>query len=249
MEEKLLQEIGLTEGETKVYFALVKLGSTKTGPLAKEAQVSSSKVYKIIDRLEKKGLVGHVLKGDVKHFNAMNPKRILNYIEEKEEELEKKKQKVEKMIPEIQGLLQDSDKKSEAFVFEGFKGITNFFKEILDDLKSGEEYYVIGGTYGAILGLREFFYNYHNQRAKKNIRVKMLANHNEKGVLEKTTHKKAEIRFLPEYFVSNMQITFYKNKAFIHIVNKSPVGFLIENEDAVKSFKSYFNALWKIAGM
>ena len=40
MDLKLLEEIGLTEGETKVYLALLRLGSTKTGALAKEAGVS-----------------------------------------------------------------------------------------------------------------------------------------------------------------------------------------------------------------
>jgi sugar-specific transcriptional regulator TrmB len=50
MDPKMLEEIGLTEGESKVYLALLKLGATKTGPLIKEADVSSSKVYKILER-------------------------------------------------------------------------------------------------------------------------------------------------------------------------------------------------------
>ena len=53
MDVKLLHDIGLTDGETKVYLALISLGTTKTGPLASKAGVSSSKVYKILDRLEK----------------------------------------------------------------------------------------------------------------------------------------------------------------------------------------------------
>ena len=69
MDSKILQDIGLSEGESKVYFALLKLGETKTGELSKQAGVSSSKVYKILDRLERKGMVGHVLKGEVKYFS------------------------------------------------------------------------------------------------------------------------------------------------------------------------------------
>ena len=57
MDERLLQDIGLTNGESKVYLALLNLGETKTGELAKKSQVSSSKIYKILDRLEKKGIV------------------------------------------------------------------------------------------------------------------------------------------------------------------------------------------------
>ena len=247
MNTKLLEQIGLTEGETKVYLTMIKLGETKTGPLAKEAEVSSSKVYKILDRLIKKGLAGHVIKGKIKYFSALEPKRILEYMDKKEQELKQKKELVKKLIPELE-LSQRSTKQPEAIIYNGFKGVTNFFRNILDELKKGEEYYVIGATYGAnIPGLREFFYNYHKERSKKGIKVKMLANYETKGNIEKTTQKSADIKYLPAHFASNMQITFYKNRAFITIWSENPMGFLMENVEAVKSFKSYFDTLWKIA--
>jgi hypothetical protein len=47
--------------------------------------------------------------------------------------------------------------------------------------------------------------------------------------------------------MSEMQILFYKNKTFIVLWVKEPVGFLIESEEIAKSFKKYFDAFWKIA--
>lgn len=243
----LLEEIGLTHGETKVYLALLRLGTTKTGSLTKEASVSSSKVYKILDRLIKKGLVGHVLIGKIKYFKALEPKRILDYMEEKEKQLSEKKELVKKLLPQLEIEQKLAGKKTGAIICEGFKATTNFFRNILDDLKAGEEYYVIGASYGEVPALRPFFYNYHFQRVKHGIIVKMLANYDTKGNLEKTTAKKSEIRYLPKQFISNMQITFYKNKAFIALWTKTPVGFLIEDEEVVKGFRKYFNAFWKIA--
>ena len=76
MDPKELTRIGFTIGEAKVYLALLRLGSTTTGPLATEAGVSSSKVYKILARLEKKGLAGHTIKSKVKHFQAIDPRRL-----------------------------------------------------------------------------------------------------------------------------------------------------------------------------
>ena len=245
MDLRLLESIGLTQGEAKVYLALLKLGETKTGPLAKEAQVSSSKVYKILDRLINKGLAGQITKGKIQYFSSIEPKRLAEFIDKKEEEIEKERTIINDILPELE-LIRNSSKKPNATIYEGFKAITNFFKNILDELKKDDVYYVIGENYGDVKGLREFFYNYHSQRAKKGIIVKMLANYNVKGNLEKTTHKKAYIRYLPELFASKMQITFYKDKAFIHLVTKNPSGFLIYNEEIVKSFKSYFETLWKI---
>jgi sugar-specific transcriptional regulator TrmB len=249
MDLKLLEDIGLTEGEVKVYLALLKLGASKTGPLATTAGVSSSKVYKILARLEKKGLVGHALKGDVKYFSALEPRRIMDYIDEKQVQLEDRKKLMEKMLPELEKQRKAASQKSEAHIYDGFRAVTNFFRNVLDELKPGETYYVIGAGYGKgeVPGLYQFFYRHHLKRADRKIRVKMLANYDTKNTLVETTSLNSEIRFLPQYLITNMEIVFYKNKVFIAILTSEPKGFLIESDEAVKSFQAYFNALWKIA--
>jgi sugar-specific transcriptional regulator TrmB len=247
MDFKLLEEIGLTEGEAKVYAALLRLGSTKTGPLASKAGVSSSKVYKILERLEKKGIVGHVLKGEVKHFTALEPRRLMDYMEEREEQLQEKKRLVEKMLPELEKQ-KSLGRKSEATVYSGFRASTNFFRGIVEELKPGETYYVIGAGYGeGVPGLYDFFYRHHLRRAKRGVRVKMLANHDVRGTLVETTKHKSEVRFLPEYLITNMEIVFYKNKVYIILAGDELIGFLLENEEAAKGFRKYFNMLWKIS--
>lgn len=246
MDHKLLQEIGLSEGEAKVYLALLRLGSTKTGALAKEASVSSSKVYKILDRLMKKGLAGFVKKGDVKFYNALEPKRVLEFIDEKEAELKKKKELIRKILPDLE-LESRSNKKSIATLYEGTKGIMNFYRNILYELKRGEQYYVIGAGYGTTPSIMPFFESYHRDRIKKGIIVNMLANHDTKETLVPPTRIKSKVRFLPQYLFTNMTILFYREKVFIIIWTKEPTAVLITSKDAVKSFKAYFDTFWRIA--
>ncbi|MFH0713948.1 MAG: helix-turn-helix domain-containing protein [Candidatus Micrarchaeota archaeon] len=247
MDLKLLEEIGLTQGEVKVYLALLKLGSTKTGLLALKAGVSSSKVYKILGRLEKKGLAGHVLKSGVKFYSGMAPRRVIDYIDEREKQLQEKRLLVENMLPELEASQKLAGDVSEATIFDGFKAVTNFFRNALDELKPGETYYVIGAGYGEVPHLREFFYGHHRRRAAKKIKLKMLANFNMKENIVETTSLHSEIRFLPQYLVTNMQIVFFKNKVFIILWTQDPKGFLLESKEAVKSFQAYFDAFWKIA--
>ena len=78
MDIKLLLEAGLTEGEVKVYLALLEIGETTTGPLIKKAKVSASKCYDILERLIQKGLVSSSVKANMKYFSAADPKRILD---------------------------------------------------------------------------------------------------------------------------------------------------------------------------
>ncbi len=248
MDPHLLQDIGLTAGEAKVYLALLALGTTTTGPLAAKAGVSSSKVYKILDRLIKKGLVGHVTRGKIKYFSAFEPKRILEYIEEKENTLHHEKTAIQMLLPQLELAHKRAKEKSQALIYEGFKAIKNFYLGILDELHPDETYYVIGAGYGKESpGVKEFFQNFHTQRAKKKIGVKMLANFDVKGKLVHATSLHSEIRFLPQYLITDMSIIFYKHKAFIFFLTEEPIGFLMINEEAVKSFKTYFDTFWKIA--
>src|SRR3989344_3069214 len=155
METKILQDIGLTSGEIKVYLALLKIGESSTGAIAKESQVSRSKLYLILDKLSKKGLVSHVLKGKITYFKAMEPKRILNYMDEKNSEFNKKRVEIETFIKKFGE--QKSKDKTEATLFSGIKSIKNFYLNLLDELSSGETYYVLGATYGENKpGVKEF---------------------------------------------------------------------------------------------
>lgn len=246
METKTLEELGMTRGEIKVYLALLKLGESSTGAIAKESQVSRSKLYLILDRLAKKGLATNVLKGEVSYFRAMEPKRILGYMDEKNKEFNQQREKIEELVKSLEK--QDKTSKTKATLYTGIKAIKNFYLNILDELSSGEEYHVIGVNYGKDKpGIREFFESYHKQRAEKGVKVKMLVNSDAREKLVKTTSLKSEVRFLPQYLMSEMMVVFYKNKSFLFFLSEEPVGFLMENEEITKGFKSYFNAFWKIA--
>lgn len=248
MNQHALASIGLTRGEVKVYLALLGVGQSSTGSIAKEAQVSRSKLYLILDKLAKKGLVGSIVKGKVRQFSAMEPKRILEYAEEKEREMQERRKDIEKMIPELELKLQLQKRKTDAILFEGFKAIKNFYMSILNELHSGETYYVIGASYGENApGMKAFFQSYHTQRASKGICVKMLANIGEKGRLVPAALKKSEVRFLPEYLVTNMITVFFKDKAFIFFLTEEPKGFLVLSAEMSRSFTKYFDTFWKLA--
>ncbi|MEI7961158.1 MAG: helix-turn-helix domain-containing protein [archaeon] len=247
MDLTTLKEIGLTDGEVKVYLSLLKLGLTKTGQLANNAGVSSSKVYKILARLEKKGLVSHTIKEGVTNYRALEPKRILDYIDEEKSILDEKRSVVEAMLPNLIKQMRPVEG-TQATLYTGFKAITNFFRNILDELGAGDVYYVIGANYPKELPeLMPFFYKYHQLRAQKKIKVMMLANNDIGKNIVPTTWQVSEIRFLPNYLMTNMQILFYKHKTLLIVWSADPVAFLIESEDISKSFKKYFDAFWKVA--
>ena len=87
VDEKVLEEIGLSKNEAKVYLSLVYLGCTTAGKIAKHSKVPRPNVYDALERLQEKGLVSYVMKDDKKHFEASDPNALMNILKEKESKL------------------------------------------------------------------------------------------------------------------------------------------------------------------
>src|SRR3989344_8958996 len=99
--ETILEEIGLTKNEIKIYLALLKFGFTSTGAIIKETKIHASKVYDGLNRLADKGLVTHVIIANVKHFKAVNPDRLIDFLEDKKSSIENQEEEIKKYLPEL----------------------------------------------------------------------------------------------------------------------------------------------------
>jgi sugar-specific transcriptional regulator TrmB len=247
MIEDALRKIGLTQGEIKVYLALLELGSTTTWGITKKSRVSGSKVYEVLDRLISKGLANFIIKNGVKHFEAASPERILDYLEEKHHDIEQEKVGVQKIIPELI-LKKKSAETAVAKVFTGWEGLKTANEDIIQTLKRGEEWLSMGLT-SQPKAWEIYFTKRQKVRAKKGIRHKHLLNEKYKALYQK--RKKlphTEFRFLPKAFEMPTSTEIYGDKVLIFILTpESPMAIMIENPAVARSFRKYFYALWKTA--
>ena len=97
MEDRILEEIGLTHNEIIVYKTLLQLGQTTAGPLTKKSGIHRSRVYESLNKLINKGLVSYSIKANIKYFSAQNPETIIDFLEEK-------KKAVKEILPELKSL-------------------------------------------------------------------------------------------------------------------------------------------------
>lgn len=194
-----------------------------------------------------KGLVNFIIKNNVKHFEAASPERILDYLEEKKQDINIEKIQVQKIIPDLI-LKQKSTKKSEVRVFTGWEGMKTAEEDILTSLKKGDEWVSMGLTWQPKEW--EIYFNKKQvERAKKGIIHKHLLNKKYKSLYEKRKHLPyTEFKFLPEQMEMLTSTEVYKNKVAIFIVIKeNPMVIIIENENVASSFRKYFYVMWKIA--
>ena len=70
--EKELQQIGLTEYESKIYLTLVKEGSLTGREISQRSSVPQGKAYEVLKSLISKGFVSEK-EGTLKQFSAISP--------------------------------------------------------------------------------------------------------------------------------------------------------------------------------
>ena len=132
MDLSILKELGLTANEAKVYVALLELGSTPAGPLIKKAKMFRAAVYDLLEMLIEKGLVSYVIKANRKYYEAHDPERLLEYIESRKQELDEKREELEKILPSLR-LMKKLSKEQEASIYEGKKGLKSIYEDILKE--------------------------------------------------------------------------------------------------------------------
>lgn len=144
MNTQILEEIGLTKTEIKIYLTLLKIGQSTTTNIVRDAKIHASKVYEYLDKLVHKGLVTYTIQANKKHFAAVNPSFLEEFLREKQQRIEEQKKEIHGLIPQMQSLMSLDKEKIHFKVYEGLRGIKSFYDMLLTMLKKAETSYVIG---------------------------------------------------------------------------------------------------------
>lgn len=241
--EKSLESIDLTNSESKVYLALLKIGASSTGSIIEESKTANSKIYEVLDKLIQKGLVSHFTKDGVKHFKAASPKMIYSYLEEKKKQIEKQEESMKKIIPTLLAFEEQKQEESSSTIFTGKRGIKTAFTNLVEELSKKDEIHVMG-VYDFGEEFLPLALHFQNLRSHKKIRAKFLINQNAKELAKEfEKYPPVEIKFLPENFSTPAIFIICKDKVAINLA-KELTFFVIKSKSANAAFEAYFQLLW-----
>ncbi len=244
MEGHYLEEIGLTKGETKVYLSLLHLGQTTTGPIIAESKISSSKVYEIIEKLMRKGLVSSVTKNKIKYFQATSPSKIKDYISIQEQKFLAQKEELEIHLPKLMRSYVEHHIKQNVELFIGTPAIKAMLWDIIEDSKKGESYFFFGGSGEKYEeAIEKLYINYAIYRHEKGLEVRGIAHESYKEILR--NNKNYSIRFTN--FPTPSNISIFKDKVIIISWSDNPIGILITSESIANQFRAFFDNIWNLA--
>ncbi|HLC32251.1 MAG TPA: helix-turn-helix domain-containing protein [Candidatus Nanoarchaeia archaeon] len=232
--EEVLQQIGLSKGESKVYLALLKLGTVTVAKLKEETLLHRTTIYDFLEKLLNKGLASYVIQGGLKYFQAAKPAKLFDLLKEKQENLEG-------VLPELEKIGQIKQESIRVEVYRGIEG----FKTLLNDiLQTKERFDSIGIEESKFQEKFPFVMtHYFKKELKTGIKERVLARKGTKFVF---TSPNIDYRYLPDEFFSPTLSGSYGNKVFNLIWDPLTI-ILIENKDLATSWKKYFEFMWKKA--
>lgn len=232
--EETLQKIGFSAGESKVYLALLRLGSAPVNKIKEKTNLHRTTIYDFLEKLINKSLVNYVVKNNVKYYKVTDPKKLLDHVKEKEEQ-------VKLILPSLLQLRAFQTDDLIVEVFKGVEGIKTIFNDIL---RVGKDYVIFGvdeamfkekmGTY-----MDQFFMKEKQLGFKERILTSEAATY-------VYSYETAIYRYLPKESFSPTVTYVYANN--VAILVWEPFSIIrIQNAALADAYEKYFEILWKHA--
>ena len=238
MDISILEDIGLTNAEIKVYLSLLELGSSTAGPVIEKSGLQSSVVHATLNKLVEKGLLSFIKEGQRRHYQAANPQHIVEFINNK-------KERFEEILPELLLKQKLSKEKPEVTVYRGINGIKELLMELLE--AGGKEHHTFGSTKESLMLGDSWWVNYHKKRAAKNITAKLMFNESLAFWKAEVKYPKSEVRYTQVGFEPLTETIIRNDKIGIIIWTEKPIGILIHNRTAANSYGKFFTMMWTTA--
>jgi sugar-specific transcriptional regulator TrmB len=237
MNQKFLEEAGLTPIEARIYIVLLEKGSIRAGEITRHTGIHRRSVYDAIERLIEKGLVSYIKTNNRRYFEAAPPERLLELLKEKEDN-------IKQIMPELQLMGKLSEEKKEVLFFRGKQAIKTVFD---DQIKEGKEVLLFGDALNVNEIIKYYFSHFDKQRVEKNIRVRSLFDESARKESYLRRIPLSDIRFIKKGNRAPTSTNIYGNKVSIIIWDENPKAILIADSALAESFRTYFEFMWKVA--
>lgn len=245
-----LKRIGLTEGETRIYEALLDLGETTRTPLAKKSGISPSKIYDVANRLVEKGIISTVKKQGILHFSAADPSRLKDLLDQKQVDIQKERVIVDQLLPMLLARYQQTKEQVDVEVFYGWEGMKTVYNDIAKSLSAKDTNYIFGASMGLDWKQADIFFSqYYKQIEKKGYSIKVIFNEDVRNHKERvspyTKSHKHEVRYLLNKTFTELNL--YKDTVLFIMLLKKPIVIRVKSKEAADSFKKFFATMWNLA--
>lgn len=240
----VLEPLGLTPNEAKVYLALCETGPAGASAVAEKCSVNRTLMYDTLTRLVSKGFVSVVDKDGKKVFQAANPARLSTVFEEREALL---KRTMEGFITTVRGLYAPAAQPNVS-IFLGVEGLKNVLVDQIATLNKGDvvRAYRAQSEITRLAPLAASWFK--RKHAEKGIAVKAIVDSSPDGVEKGKTlasHALTDVRYLPVQHEAPITYEVYGDKTAILSAAEGQVfSLIIQSQPMARFFAEDFDRTW-----
>lgn len=235
---QILEDVGLSEKEVKVYLTLLKLGEETASRISSIAELNRITTYTLLKSLQGKGFCSIFERNKVQYFKPIEPRNILSLIEER-------KEKVSSVITELESYQNKITEKSKVSLFEGKKGITSMLDLLLNDVGKIKEIYAYGNFSVSEKMMEYQSLHWRKQRIVKKIKIKSVVDSiNKELTEEKQWQNLSEVKLNKTLESLNSYTLITENYVAYLIFSGELSGVLIRNSEIARKEKFNFDLLW-----
>ncbi|MEI7741869.1 MAG: helix-turn-helix domain-containing protein [bacterium] len=247
--EKELQNLGLTDKESKVYLASLELGESAVQDIARKAGVNRATTYVMIEQLTAKGLMSSVERGKKRFFLAEAPDKLSTRVRLEITELEEKLSGFKRILPDLHSLYDTSGERPRVRFFEGEAGLLSVADEIHETLEDGLEVLQASSLddYIRIFGSYSKNDKHLEKVFSKAIHTRLLFT-SDKPLTPRTQQSHAatlEARRLPkDRFPFQGEMTIVKDKIFLYAYTGKLIAVVIESATLAQLVRAIYELAW-----
>ena len=244
MDTEILESLGLSPNEAKMYESLVEKGESSVSQIALSAGIHRRNAYDAIHRLIDKGLCFQIIASGENIYNAVDPDKLIELLAEKQI-------KLQEVLPKLKKKFGQRIAPEEAYIYRGIEGQKNIFRDIL---RVGKDSYFIAAKAGWMdsrldMARTAFF----KEANRKKIVFHGLFDYELKSRpdLVAKFHIAGRFRFLRKGYSTNSGIQIFGDYVVsytnlgIGTTSDNVVFFIIRSQDLASSFRTWFKYMWE----
>jgi hypothetical protein len=240
-----LASLGLTDSETRAYRALMALGPSTAMRVVSAAGITSGKVYEVLDRLSKRGLVSVTKVNNVATFAACDPAVLSNLVEEAETRASGQRQ----ALPGVIGFLQDNaalPATPRAEVYIGLRSLSALISNAYASLSPGSEILTMGVHGNRSERFNRFWTKMDQHLKQKRIRKRVLFSECTSTYWREYSRSGlSDVRFLPGFAPSAVMTL--NDMTILSVYDKDVTMFVLHSPQIAASFRAFYESLWTVS--
>ena len=242
MYQEILQQLGLSLNESRVYEAMLYVGESNVNSISIKSKVHRRNVYDSLHKLIEKGLASETFVKGEKLFKATDPSRLKDRIKEQEVALDS-------FLPDMKKLYSSVEPEAEAYYFKGIEGFKNYLQLILE---SRETVYFMGAkAFWLDPRLTHYLRHFDTERKKRGISFVHLFDsevRTTKPEILKLVGK--PYRFLPPKYSSATAVDIFGDYVVTFVgvrcgeLYNEPLLFILKNKMLADGYRKFFECMW-----